>query len=216
MKAFAVETKLEVDPEPATKSCCASKQAPSASVTEKLRLAFVFGYGKLLRDFMQWLLIGLFFAALIQTLLPPGFLAQHGSGVLAMALIVLISIPMYICATASTPIAVGLLLSGISPGAALVFMLTGPATNIATLMVIKQELGNKELVIYLTSVILSAIASGLTVDYLFGYFGWTLDLSTGGHGEMTSLVYSISALILAGLIVYQYGMKLYQYKTVHA
>ena len=216
IRLFAKDSKVEIKRNQAPKSCCSHHKAAPLTFSEKLKQALVFGYGKLLKDFMQWLLIGLFFAALIQTALPAGFLAQYGSGVLAMAVIVLISIPMYICATASTPIAVGLLMSGISPGAALVFMLTGPATNIATLMVIKQELGRKELVIYLTSVIFSAIASGLLVDYLFDKFNWSLDLTAGGHDEMTSLLYSASAFILATLILYQYGKMLIKRTPVNA
>ena len=121
-----------------------------------------------------------------------------------MLLIVLISIPMYICATASTPIAVGLLASGVSPGAALVFMLAGPATNIATLMVIKNELGKKELGLYLLSVIGSALVAGLVVDYLFKTFSLTPSLSFGSHGDMTGLLYQASAIILAALIAFQY------------
>ena len=215
IKLFGTEVPVVAKTD-APMSCCSKHEPASLSFGQKLKDAMIFGYGKLLRDFMKWLLIGLFFAALIQTLLPPGFLAQYGSGVLAMSIIVLISVPMYICATASTPIAVGLLMSGISPGAALVFMLTGPATNIATLMVIKQELGKKELAIYLTSLIASAIASGLVVDALFDHFGWTLDLNMGGHDEMTSLLYSLSALVLAGLILYQYAKQIFFRKPANA
>jgi hypothetical protein len=120
-----------------------------------------------------------------------------------MLVVVLVSIPMYVCATASTPIAVGLLLSGISPGAALVFMLTGPATNIATLMVIKNELGKRELIFYLIAIVASAIFAGLTLDWLFTYFNWQLDLSHGAHSDMMGAVYQASALILAGLILFQ-------------
>ena len=106
------------------KSCCKSNhQALPEGFVGKAVSVVQYGYGKLLKDFMGWLLIGLFFAALIQTFVPATLLSQYGSGVLAMVLVILVSIPMYICATASTPIAAGLMLSGISPGAALVFML---------------------------------------------------------------------------------------------
>jgi uncharacterized membrane protein YraQ (UPF0718 family) len=109
-----------------TKSCCHAKPVvKKASLIEKLSSSFTFGFGQLLRDFMVWFLIGIFFASLVTTFVPDSFFTEYGQGVFAMLLIVLISIPMYVCATASTPIAVGLLMSGISPGAALVFMLTG-------------------------------------------------------------------------------------------
>jgi uncharacterized membrane protein YraQ (UPF0718 family) len=98
-----------------------------------MKNAVIYGYGKLLSDSMGWLLIGLSFAALIQTFVPPISISEYSNGIFAMLAVVVITIPMYICATASTPVATSLMLSGISSAAALVFMLTGPATNIATL-----------------------------------------------------------------------------------
>ena len=188
----------------AVSSCCASKNSTTKlSLWQQVVTVFRFGYGQLLRDFMLWLLIGLCFAAMVTTLVPADYLAQYGQGVLAMLVVVLISIPMYICATASTPIAVGLLLSGITPGAALVFMLTGPATNIATLMVIKKELGMKELLLYLLSITVCALVAGLVLDGLFDQFGWQLQLVHGGHEGMLGRVYQVSAVILAVLIGFQ-------------
>jgi len=99
------------------------------------------------------------------------------------------------------------MLSGVSPGAALVFMLTGPATNIATLMVVKNELGIKSLLGYLTGVISTAIVSGLVLDWVLETFQITIQVSHGQHSEMTSLFYSVSAIVLAGLIIAQYFKK---------
>ena len=200
----AAETKAE---EEAVHSCCGGKKK-ELTFAEKLKAAILYGYGKLLSDFMGWLLIGLSFAALIQTFVPPSLLSEYGNGIFAMLIAVAISIPMYICATASTPVAAGLMLSGISPGAALVFMLTGPATNIATLMVVKNELGVRSLTGYLTGVIVTALFMGLTLDWAVEYFQLTIEVSQGHHGDMTSLLYSASAIILAGLIAWQYGKKL--------
>jgi len=101
------------------KSCCSATKSPQKqSYWNMVKAIFQYGYGKLLADFMTWLLIGISFAALIQTYVPQTFLAAYGNGIPAMILVVLISTPMYICATASTPVAAGLMLSGISPGAA--------------------------------------------------------------------------------------------------
>lgn len=194
--------------EKAVKSCCGGKKKQELGFKEKLKNAVFYGYGKLLSDFMGWLLIGLVFAALIQTFIPPTLLSEYGNGIFAMLIAVLISIPMYICATASTPIAAGLMLLGVSPGAALVFMLTGPATNIATLMVVKNELGIKSLIGYLTGVILTALVMGFGLDWMIEYFQLTIEVSQGGHGDMTSLLYSASAAILASLIIWQYSKKL--------
>ncbi len=195
------------------KSCCKNKAANTAQlgVLGKAQAVLQYGFGKLLSDFMGWLLIGLFFAALIQTFVPDTFLTQYGSGVFAMILVILISIPMYICATASTPIAAGLMLSGISPGAALVFMLAGPATNIATLMVVKNELGARSLMGYLCGVIFTALIMGLSFDAFLSYFDVQITVSMGQHDEMTSMLYSVAAVILASLIAFQYGKKLKAY-----
>lgn len=191
-------------------SCCGSKKEQPLNTWQKAKSVVQYGYGKLLGDFMNWLLIGLFFAALIQTFVPHTLLSEYGSGVMAMMLVVIISIPMYICATASTPVAAGLMLSGVSPGAALVFMLTGPATNIATLMVVKNELGLRSLAGYLTGVIVTALIMGLTFDWLLAYFDIVIQVSQGQHSEMTSLLYTVSAIVLAILIIWQYVQKLQQ------
>lgn len=196
--------------EDAVKSCCGGKKKQDLTLAEKMKNAVLYGYGKLLSDFMGWLLVGIGFAALIQTFVPPTLLSEYGNGILAMLIAVLISIPMYICATASTPVAAGLMLSGISPGAALVFMLTGPATNIATLMVVKNELGMRSLMGYLTGVIVTALVMGLSLDWFIEYFQLTIEVSQGDHGDMTSLLYSASAIILACLIFWQYGKKFQQ------
>ncbi|MCF2947537.1 SO_0444 family Cu/Zn efflux transporter [Paraglaciecola aquimarina] len=197
--------------EPAKKSCCGHAKPKPESFGQKLKSSFVFGFGQLLRDFMLWFLIGIGFAALVATYVPTNYITDYAQGIGAMLLVVLISIPMYICATASTPIAVALLMSGITPGAALVFMLTGPATNIATLMVIKKELGKRELGIYLVGIIVSALFAGLLLDYLFGQFNWQLDLSHGQHSDMIGLFYQTCAWILAGLILIQF-LKNYGFK----
>jgi uncharacterized membrane protein YraQ (UPF0718 family) len=196
----------ELEPKPQAKptsSCCHKTSVAPSTIFEKTKAVFIFGYGQLLRDFMVWFLVGIFFAALVTTLVPEGFLTQYAQGIWAMLVVVLISIPMYVCATASTPIAVGLLLSGITPGAALVFMLTGPATNIATLMVIKNELGKRELALYLLAIISSALIAGLILDVLFEQFDWQMQLSQGEHSDMVGVLYQGCALVLAGLIVYQ-------------
>jgi uncharacterized membrane protein YraQ (UPF0718 family) len=200
------ESAIDPEPEPHGKSqssCCHKSSAVASTISEKIKTALVFGYGQLLRDFMLWFLVGIFFAALVTTLVPAGFLTQYAQGILAMLVVVVISIPMYVCATASTPLAVGLLLSGITPGAALVFMLTGPATNIATLIVIKNELGKRELGLYLLAIISSALVSGLMLDFLFEKFDWKMQLSHGEHSNMMGIFYQACALVLAGLIVYQ-------------
>lgn len=191
----------------ADKGCCGSTQqhAHTAdkpdSVIERIWDGLVYASTDLVRDTAIWLLIGLFFAALVQTYVPADFLAQWGNGILAMLVMVLVSIPMYICATASTPIAAGLLLAGVSPGAVLVFMMAGPATNIATLGVVTKELGKRALFGYLGGVLGVALAFGVLVNYLVATFGFEVAPQIGEeHAMLPDWLVASSGLLLAFLM----------------
>jgi hypothetical protein len=94
-----------------------------------------------------------------------------GGGIVSMVIMLAVGIPLYICATASTPIAAALILKGVSPGAALVFLIAGPATNAASLTVLIGILGRKATVIYLTTIAVSAILSGMALDHVYSAFG---------------------------------------------
>lgn len=188
-------------------SCCPSKTSAAAantqpSLLQQAKAGLAYSTGKLLSDFYLWLLIGLFFAALVQTLVPIDALAQYGSSIWMMLLMVLISVPMYVCATASTPIAAALMLMGISPGAALVFMQAGPATNIATISVVYKELGRRALAAYLFGVIVMSVFFGWLLDVALNYF----DISVQGamqhqHSVLPGWLELTAALLLAALMV---------------
>ncbi|TMN81870.1 MULTISPECIES: SO_0444 family Cu/Zn efflux transporter [unclassified Pseudoalteromonas] len=183
-------------------SCCDKPNKALQSQSQKIRRAISFSCNKLLSDTMVWLMIGLFFAALVQTYVPESFLTQWGSGILAMLVVILISIPMYICATASTPIAAGLLLSGVSPGAVLVFMLAGPATNIATLGVVANELGKRAVFAYLIGVIGVALIFGFLTDYLVTEFGFVVSPLLGEeHQVLPHWLSFVCGVILIALIL---------------
>lgn len=195
-----------VEPEPAKSSCCSSKKAAPVelSFSDKFISAIQYGYGRMISDTAKWLLIGLVGAAVVTAFVPQSFFLQWGDGLLAMIVMVIVGLPMYICATASTPVAASLLFAGVSPGAALVFMLTGPATNIATMGVIKEQLGTKSLFAYLISVIGTAIICGLLLNSLYDQFGWSLQLSMLEHGESYPLWRQLAAMLLAGLVARVY------------
>ncbi|NQV68411.1 MAG: SO_0444 family Cu/Zn efflux transporter [Pseudohongiella sp.] len=183
--------------------CCHSKNQPSVaapSLTEKLVSAVRYGYGRMISDTAKWLLIGLLAATIITAVVPQSFFLRWGDGVIAMLVMVAVGLPMYICATASTPVAAGLLFAGISPGAALVFMLTGPATNIATMGVIREQLGTRSLLAYLTGVIGTAVICGLVLNQLYTAFGWPLQLSMLAQGEAYPLWRQLLAILLAALV----------------
>ncbi|KTG18180.1 permease [Pseudoalteromonas sp. XI10] len=193
-----------------TTSCCSTEQSSKAveSRFSKLKRAVNFSCNKLLEDTMIWLMIGLFFAALVQTYVPESYLSQWGNGILAMLVVILISIPMYICATASTPIAAGLLLSGVSPGAVLVFMLAGPATNIATLGVVGKELGKRAVFAYLIGVIGTALAFGFLTDYLVAQYGFVVAPMMGEEHEVLPHWLSLGAGIVLAILMLRLLLKM--------
>lgn len=213
---------------PPTEHCCHSAQTVSSScdtatnsssqtsISKQLKAGLRFTYFDLVKDIAVWLIIGLGCAALIKTYVPNEFLLQWGDGLLAFVVMALIGVPMYICATASTPIAAGLLFSGVSPGATLVFMLVGPATNIATMGLVKNELGNRILAIYLISVVGVGFAFGYLTNYLATL--WTMDFlaqAHNAHGMINAEIAQISSIILAGLMAYGIAQK-YLAKMTHA
>ncbi len=146
-------------------------QAPS--VWMRLTDGLAYAFGKLIRDVVVWLLVGLLVAAMVQHYVPNDFFQILGDGFGSMLLMAVIGIPMYVCATASTPIAAGFLMAGVSPGAVLVFMLLGPASNIGTLFIVKNELGARALVAYLLGLVASAFAFGFLLNYMAAAFQWS-------------------------------------------
>jgi uncharacterized protein len=133
---------------------------------------FHYGFVTLARDISRALVVGLIIAAAITALVPVNFLADQlgpmwTKGFGAMLVMMLLGIPVYVCATASVPVAAALIVTGISPGAALVFLMTGPATNAATIATVWKTMGRKTALLYLLSVGASAVGAGLLLDFLF-------------------------------------------------
>ncbi|HHE32482.1 MAG TPA: permease, partial [Chlorobaculum parvum] len=122
--------------------------------------------------------------------------------IVAMAMVLAISVPMYVCATSSTPIVAALALKGISPGAALVFLLAGPATNAASLPVISKLLGKKGTVVYLVVIVVMSLLFGILVNHLYGWFGFDPKhwVSAAAQEESGALAV-LSAILLIVLIL---------------
>lgn len=178
------------------------KQKPS--IKEIFRYAFV----EMLNDIAKWLLIGLLIAAFIEVLIPDNFFQDFKiSGILGMLIILVASIPLYVCATSSVPIAAVLLLKGISPGALLVFLMAGPATNAAAITVIGQNMGKKTVAIYLSVLIAGSLLFGLLIDYLLPahWFMPVLD-HLGGHEHSILPLWLnyLSVAFLMFMLVYNY------------
>ncbi len=149
------------------------------SLKKILHYAFV----EMVSDIAKWLVIGLLIAALITVIVPDNFFSEFNlTGISGMLLILIVSIPLYICATSSVPIAAVLLLKGLSPGALLVFLMAGPATNAATITVIGKNLGKKTLIAYMSSLIVGSLLFGLLIDnFLPASWFAPLSILNGSH-----------------------------------
>jgi len=152
---------------------------------EKLRSGFGYAFKDLWNDIAAWFLFGLLLAGIITVLIPDDVFSRYlGSGLPAMLLMLAVGIPLYICATASTPIAAALILKGVSPGAALVFLLAGPATNLASLTVLVGTLGKRATIIYLSSIAVCSVIFGLVVDQIYGSWGFSAQAIVGQASEV--------------------------------
>jgi uncharacterized protein len=164
--------------------CPPEKHAKHHSFFEKLTFGFRYALTEIWADLVFWFFLGLLFAGIITALIPEKVISQYlGSGLSSMLIMLLLGIPMYICATASTPIAAALILKGVSPGAALVFLLAGPATNITSLTVITGMLGRRSAGIYLVSIIVSCIGFGLATDQLYAFLNISAKAFVGQASE---------------------------------
>jgi len=149
-------------------SCCSSSGGSCSTDKPCIMIrAFNYAFGTLLKDIASPLLTGLLLGALITVAIPDNLseiLIEYSW--LSYIIVIAIAVPMYVCATASLPIAAGLMLGGVSPGAAFVFLSAGPATNTVTIGVVKKMLGTRTLYIYLSTIIIGSIIFGLGLDYI--------------------------------------------------
>ncbi len=137
------------------------------NLKQKVVDVFNYGFVVFIQDISKWLVIGLVLAAIISALIPNDFFELLNlPPILQMLLILVVSIPLYICATGSIPLAAILILKGISPGAAFVLLMAGPATNAATITMIGKVLGKKSLMAYLGTIIAGALITGVLIDYV--------------------------------------------------
>ena len=174
---------------------------PVVTLARRIRDGLKHGFVTLPRNIGKPLLIGLVVAGVISALVPANFFADRlGKGLPAMLVMMLIGIPIYVCASASVPVAAALIAAGLSPGAAFVFLMTGPATNAAGLTTIWNTLGRRTAILYLVTVASCALAGGLILDALVEQ----VDIAAGTHvHDMgTGWIQHASAIILLAILGY--------------
>lgn len=183
-----------------------------------VREMFRYGFVEMLQDISKWLIIGFLVAAFLAVLIPDDFFIETISNeYLSMILILVASIPLYVCATGSIPIAAVLLLKGLSPGAAIVFLMAGPATNAATMAVISNTMGRRTFWLYLLSIVGGALLFGTIVNELIPR-NWILqaipEFKHAGAHHQDSLLKLVSGIILLVLIINGYIQKFLTRKNV--
>ena len=171
--------------------CCDGVDCPPEvhahhhTLFQRIKAGLSYARGELWEDLAAWFWLGIVLAGVISALVPAELLTRYlGGGVGSMLIMLAVGIPLYICASASTPIAAALILKGVSPGAALVFLLAGPATNVTSLTVLVGVLGKRGTALYLVGVALGAVVSGLLLDQFFVLSGLSPLAVAGAAGEI--------------------------------
>lgn len=189
--------------------CEAGEPESKTSFMAKIGEAFRYGLVDMVGNVGKWLVIGLVIAALITVLVPDElFLGLADYPLLAMLLMVVVSVPMYVCATGSIPIALSLIAKGLTPGVGFVLLMAGPAANFASMMILSKSIGRRSTLIYTASVIVTSLAFGLMIDYLLPREWFTPAVSNyvaSCHSEF-GLFETLCSIVLAGLLVYT-GIK---------
>ncbi|MBI9110899.1 SO_0444 family Cu/Zn efflux transporter [Maridesulfovibrio ferrireducens] len=180
---------------------CEKSESPSTFMG-KVSSGMKYSFGNLLQDIGLWFIFGVILAGMFGALIPDGFIEKNlGDGFMPLLIMLAAAVPLYVCATASTPIAAALALKGLSPGAALVFLLAGPATNAASFTVIAKLLGKRSAFIYLGTIIVCSLLLGMLTNWLYYSFGLSItDWVQGGAEDVHGIFYTVSAIVLIALI----------------
>ena len=194
-------------------NCSLSENTQLSSLTPQLKIWRVlkYAYYDMLRDIGLRLLIGLVIAALIQVAVPDEFFLSFGSQpLLQMLIILVIAIPMYICSTGSIPVAAALMMKGLSPGAALVMLMAGPAVNLASILVVHKSMGRCFTAIYLTTIVGFAILFGLLLNATgIDFTAGVQDACCMSTSALPSPLKIVCATVLTLLIIFALMMKLF-------
>jgi hypothetical protein len=165
--------------------CPPEEHARHHTLGQKLVAGQRYAFGELWADLAGWFFLGLLLAGVITALVPERLISTYlGGGLVSMLAMLAVGIPLYICSTASTPIAAALILKGVSPGAALVFLLAGPATNLTSLTVVGGILGRRATAIYLVCIAVVAVVCGLALDAVYAALGISAAAVVGRASEV--------------------------------
>jgi hypothetical protein len=189
------------------------KPMPRKSFSQRFRQTLNYSLVEFFDDISTQFVFGLIVAGLISYFIPADFFENTSvsNGILGMLLMMAVGIPMYVCATASIPIALTLMMKGVSPGVAFVFLVTGPATNAASLTILMKTLGKKVTAIYLLVIMLSSIGFGYLLDFIFNTFtsGYSEEMHHHLHQSswLTDEVKIVIGIIFLIMIIMSFNRK---------
>lgn len=191
-----------------------TESAPKRTLWEKVVAMLRYAFVDMMQDIGRWLVVGLVVAGLITVFVPDSFFALFAdNSLLSMVIVLLFAMPMYLCATGSIPIAVALMMKGLSPGTALVLLMAGPAVNAASMLVVGKVLGRRTLMLYLLSIVGGAMGFGLAVDHLMPrewFLSPLASMSANGPHSMSWFNVACSvvlALLLVNALVRRFVAK---------
>ncbi len=197
--------------------CAAAGKGDHVSSTmpplgQRLRNGLSYAFGDLLGDIGRWLLLGIGIAGIIAYFVPETFFTRYFENeMLSLLIMLVVGIPLYICASASTPVAAALVLKGLSPGAALVFLLAGPATNAATITVVTRYFGKAATAVYLGSIAFCSLALGWLTNRFYVWSGlditrWVSEIGDAADSPLM-IVFAVVLLLLLARCYWPWGTK---------
>lgn len=191
-------------------------EAHTPSFAARMKEALYYGFVQMVQSIGKWLVLGLVIAALITVLVPADFFVSLGDRpLLAMLAVVAIAVPMYVCATGSIPIALSLMMKGLSPGTALVLLMAGPAANFASIAIISRTMGRRSAAVYISSIVIGAMAFGLAIDYLLPrewFVAPLVAMPAGACHAGASWFDILCSVVLVALLVGAFAAKWYNHK----
>jgi hypothetical protein len=184
----------------------------------KIKETLRYGFVDMVESVGKWLVIGLVIASLITILVPDDFFARFAEyPIAAMLVVVVVAIPMYVCATGSIPIALSLMMKGLTPGVAFVFLMAGPAVNFASYTLLSRAIGRRSTLLYIFTIALSAIGVGVIIDYLLPS-AWFIPKMTNTPiccTEHTDWLGIVCSAIVCTLLFYVFIIKKYRHNKLH-
>jgi HflK protein len=173
-------------------------------VFRTIKDVYTYAFRELLDEIGHWLVLGIGLSGVIAATLPPDIFELFlDDPLISMLVMLVIGVPLYTCASAATPVMATLVLKGLNPGAALVFLLAGPATSLASITVLWKFLGARALALYLASIAVVALLAGFALNWAYGALAIdprsTFGTATGFIPEPLKVA---GALVLLALLIF--------------